>query len=90
VSFNRLHRLLSATHPLSRGKSYIDPAWYKTIGWIDSNFKSGDSIKGLYLSKYKEIQEDTYKICFHFREVHRKCGLCNMLKDFVVYMGSEE
>jgi hypothetical protein len=60
---------------LKYGENSSKKSFYKKIGWIDSNFKSGDSILDKYLSVYKLNTRNTFKLAFKFKPVSIISGL---------------
>ena len=81
--------IISATEPLGRGKRKVDDSWYKKIGVVGNEFKSGDSILAQYLQLYKDMKDDFYKICFKYREVHKISGISNFDRTFKMYSEPE-
>lgn len=77
--------IIYATHSLKRGQRQVENSWYKKIGVIGSEFKSGDSILARYLRVFDTILPEMYKISFKYREVHKISGISNLERPFVMY-----
>lgn len=82
--------ILSATPCLSKGKHRVKDSWFKKIKVIGSKFKSGDSLMADYLSIFKTVDKDAYKICFKYREVHKRSGISHFAKNFNMYLNPEK
>ena len=69
--------LIFATHDLKNCISYFKPNWFRRIGYIDSNFKSGDSVLSIYQSRFQYPAPQNYKIAFHLRPISAISGVAS-------------
>ena len=81
--------LIFATDHLKYSKRKFKNSWFRLIGYIDSTFKSGDSISSLYVTRFNNLSpvRDT-KIAFRFRPVSVISGLA--LPHIETYIGYRE
>jgi hypothetical protein len=70
--------LIFATKHLKYGKRKFNDSWFRVIGYIDSTFKSGDSISSLYLNRINDLTPVTNtKIAFRFKPVSAISGMAS-------------
>ncbi len=69
--------LIFATNFLKNSIFYFKDTWFRQIGYIDSSFKSGDSILKLYNSVFltNTITPSNFKIAFRFKVISAISGI---------------
>jgi hypothetical protein len=69
---------IMASSGVKENLTFIHPNLCKTIGMLDSSFKSGDSILQLYLDAFKQLPEPGLKIGFEIEPINKDCGSTGM------------
>ena len=67
--------LIFATDFLRNSKYYFKDTWFRVIGYINSSFKSGDSIVSIYQSRFENVLSTDYKIAFRLKPVSAISGI---------------
>ena len=81
--------VIFATLHLKYAKRKFNDSWFRVIGYIDSTFKSGDSISSLYKNRLPELTPlIDGKIAFRFRSVSAISGIA--LPHFETFIARRE
>ena len=75
--------LIFATYRIKSGRLYINPDKYKIIGYVDSDFVSGNSILPLYQSVYVSPKAEYFKIGFHIKPVNKLTGIPSKIIEYI-------